>query len=288
MSKLKKKYVTNWFVLALTILNLHAYTKNNVLSHKDLENEQMHIVKLKNQDNILNLEGTKNTRYLGICDDVEGNSLNHEAFLRSDNTDDLTEGDLRKLKKLNVKTVIDLRYPNEVKKNPDKFANVNWVKYHNITIAVNRKYPVYDSYIKALECKKLIKNVFETIANAEKGTILFHCTHGKDRTGILAMLLLKISNVPDDYIVKDYAESYCFDCSQDSYNKEYEKSKEHIKKIIEYIINTYETFDNYLLSTGLSKESLSKVKKRMSLKYVDTLTDLQKRKVTDITVVRPV
>ncbi len=110
-------------------------------------------------------------------------------------------------------------------KNPDKLTNVKWIKYHNVTIAVNKKYPIYDSYVRALECKKLIKNIFETIADAEEGTILFHCTHGKYRTGILAMLLLKISNVKDEYIVKNYSECYCSDCSSGNHNKEYKKRK---------------------------------------------------------------
>lgn len=51
-------------------------------------------------------------------------------------------------------------------KNPDKLTNVKWIKYHNVTIAVNKKYPIHDSYVRAWECKKLIKNIFETIADA--------------------------------------------------------------------------------------------------------------------------
>lgn len=111
-------------------------------------------------------------------------------------------------------------------KNPDKLTNVKWIKYHNVTIAVNKKYPIHDSYVRAWECKKLIKNIFETtIADAEESTISFHCTHGKYRTGILAMLLLKISNVKDEYIVKNYSECYCSDCSSRNHNKEYKKRK---------------------------------------------------------------
>lgn len=123
---------------------------------------------------------------------------------------------------------------------------------------------MYDSYIKALEFKKLIKNAFETIANAEEGTILFHCTYGKDRTGILAALLLGIANVKDEYIVENYLNCYLFDCPSENYENEYKKGKENIEKIIKYIIDTYESFDNYLISSGLSKENLYKVKKRIN------------------------
>ena len=115
MLKLKKSII-NLIVLVLTILNLLVYSENEALSYKTLGNNQIHIDKLKKQNNVLILDGTKNTRYLGIYNDVEGNSLNYEAFLRYDNTGSLTENDLKKLKELNVKTVIDLRYPNEIKK----------------------------------------------------------------------------------------------------------------------------------------------------------------------------
>ena len=41
--------------------------------------------------------------------------------------------------------------------------------------------------------------------NAEKGICtLFHCTAGKDRTGIVSMALLKSYGVSDEEIIKDY------------------------------------------------------------------------------------
>lgn len=81
MLKLKRKYVINLFVLALTILNLYAYSENKVLLHKALGNGKRMFDKLNNQeDNVLNLEGTKNTRYLGIYNDIEGRSLIIKPF----------------------------------------------------------------------------------------------------------------------------------------------------------------------------------------------------------------
>ena len=39
-------------------------------------------------------------------------------------------------------------------------------------------------------------------------TVLFHCSAGKDRTGIIAGLLLELAGCHDYDIVKDYSESY--------------------------------------------------------------------------------
>jgi hypothetical protein len=35
--------------------------------------------------------------------------------------------------------------------------------------------------------------------------VLFHCSHGKDRTGIIAALLLKCAGVSDEDVITDYA-----------------------------------------------------------------------------------
>ena len=51
-----------------------------------------------------------------------------------------------------------------------------------------------------------LNQVVETLrANADKGiTTLFHCTAGKDRTGIASMALLKSYGVGDKEIIRDY------------------------------------------------------------------------------------
>ena len=48
--------------------------------------------------------------------------------------------------------------------------------------------------------------VFNAIAEAE-GTVLFHCFAGKDRTGIVAAMLLDLAGVPREHIAFDYGET---------------------------------------------------------------------------------
>ena len=134
-----KKYIIYLCTLEL-ILNSSIYAKNKIQSCETLENRKTCAQEIDMHDDILTLDGTKNTRYLGIYNDIQGNPLDKTAFLRSDNTNNLSEKDLNKLKEMNVKNVIDLRYPNEAAKAPNRLKDLDWVKYHNITIAVNRKY----------------------------------------------------------------------------------------------------------------------------------------------------
>ncbi|KAL8696015.1 MAG: hypothetical protein Q9224_003017 [Gallowayella concinna] len=52
-----------------------------------------------------------------------------------------------------------------------------------------------------------LKQIFDVLAEAESYPIFFHCTSGKDRTGLVAFMLLMILGVPFDIISVDYMAS---------------------------------------------------------------------------------
>ena len=63
-----------------------------------------------------------------------------------------------------------------------------------------------DLYLRALsERGNVIVDVLNAIADASDGVVLFHCTAGKDRTGLIAAMLLSLAGVAEDLIVEDYA-----------------------------------------------------------------------------------
>lgn len=231
--------------------NLYVDINSNINSNEDSE--------------MFILEGTKNTRYLEIFKNSKGYKLKKNSFFRSDNTDKLTEKDISRLRNAWVKTALDLRYLNEISKSPDRLSKINGITYYNLTIPVNRRYPLYDSYVKALECKSFIKNIFETISSAQEGIILFHCTYGKDRTGILSMLLLGLVDIPVEDITKNYCTCYCYNepCNNEDRSSLYKSSEELISRIIKYILDKYESFYNYLLSCNISPQDLLKIKEKL-------------------------
>ena len=47
--------------------------------------------------------------------------------------------------------------------------------------------------------------VLEAVERAEPGGVLFHCVGGRDRTGIVAIVLLSIAGVAPQLIAEDYA-----------------------------------------------------------------------------------
>ncbi|KAJ1960668.1 hypothetical protein GGI12_003676 [Dipsacomyces acuminosporus] len=61
----------------------------------------------------------------------------------------------------------------------------------------------YEDYVDY--CKEELASVLRIFADPCAYPILFHCQHGKDRTGIVAMLLLGILDVDDDIITEDYS-----------------------------------------------------------------------------------
>ena len=230
----------------------------------------------------INLNSVNNIRFLGWKMKGEnGNLINDKAFIRSGNTNALTPEDLAALKELGVKTVIDLRYPEELKHEQDKFSNEPGVKYKNITILVE-----YGSFKSANEmiqdyCEALgsyglkgaiektksknarnnIKKIFETIANTpENGKILFHCSHGKDRTGILSMLILSLAGVSKEDIVKNFLECY----NKDGKSKVQPFTKEAVEKFIDFLTERYGDVGKFLKDKcGVSDETIKKVKKRI-------------------------
>jgi len=58
-----------------------------------------------------------------------------------------------------------------------------------------------------------LKSAAEMCASGEALPLLVHCTHGKDRTGVLVALLLYSCGVPEEEIVKDYTRSHEWGCS---------------------------------------------------------------------------
>ena len=231
----------------------------------------------------INLNSVKNIRFLGWKMKGEnGKLINDEAFIRSGNTNNLTPENLAALKKLGVQTVIDLRYPGEVEDRPDKFSNEPGVNYKNITIFVERgsfknTEEMVNDYLHALGCfkpedvesvefklsaQKNIKEIFETIANTtEDGKILFHCSHGKDRTGILSMLILSLAGVSKEDIVKNFLE--CYNKGGKSQIKK-NLTEPAVRQFIDFLIKNYGSVKEFLRARcGISDETIKKVKKRI-------------------------
>ena len=166
----------------------------------------------------LEIEGTYNIRDLGDYPVKGGNTTCRHILVRAGNLDQVPLSSQQQLKDYGVKTVIDLRDEWEVQQFPNVFVQSKTIKYLNLPLIGNhfsnskgwkeetQDYDGLDElYCKYLDhCQIQIGTIISTIAESMP-TIVFHCYAGKDRTGIIAALLLGSVGVPDHLIAKDYS-----------------------------------------------------------------------------------
>lgn len=154
------------------------------------------------------LETTLNTRDLGgYSSAVSGNGLKLWRILRSDVQNYPSERDICLLKENGILTIIDLRGERDVQRKPSGFADREDFVYINIPIEEGSGIPesvdaVSGSYLAIAESKNMAQ-VFRTIASASGG-VMFNCTAGKDRTGVVSAVILGLCGVSEQDIVSDY------------------------------------------------------------------------------------
>lgn len=171
--------------------------------------------------NRLPLTHAFNVRDLGGYSAGDGLITRWRAFIRADDTGDLTADETDFLVEYGVRTVVDLRSLGEADARPNPFREVAEVDYHLLPLGPNQIEDVEvlaraatsstlgDFYVALLaEYPTRIAAVMHTIADAREGAILFHCAAGKDRTGVMAALLLALAGVGESDIITNYSASY--------------------------------------------------------------------------------
>lgn len=163
----------------------------------------------------LPLTGAFNVRDLGGYPTATG-ATRYRQFLRADSLHALSEADKRFLYDYGVRCIIDMRGGSELAralfKAPDNIFYVNLPLLDHINSnELEDEFPssLRELYIDGLlkDSKEQIGRVLHTAAAYPEDCVLFNCSAGKDRTGMIAMLLLKLGGVPNEVIVKDYSAS---------------------------------------------------------------------------------
>ncbi|MGW6495134.1 tyrosine-protein phosphatase [Nonomuraea angiospora] len=161
-------------------------------------------------------ERLHNFRDLGGYRAAGGGVVRWGRLFRSDSLAKLRGEDWERFLGLGVRTVIDLRYPWEIEAK-GRVPHHDGVAYHNLSIE-HRPYDqaeidpdadpwrfLADRYAEvALDGVAELRQALEVIASADE-PLVFHCASGKDRTGLVAALVLALLEVPEDDIVRDFA-----------------------------------------------------------------------------------
>ncbi|MET3536337.1 tyrosine-protein phosphatase [Chryseobacterium limigenitum] len=177
----------------------------------------------KETENPIKIKKVNNFRTVKNIKNSEGKILKEGKFYRSGNLYKLKNSSFNELEKLGIKEIIDLRNAKEIGDKPDNLPeNIVYKKYSafedqgdqlsqakklvlkgkvNASDADKRMLDFYREYVT--ENPEIIKKIINEILESDQ-PILYHCTAGKDRTGIITALILSILKFDKETIYNDY------------------------------------------------------------------------------------
>jgi len=186
------------------------------------------------------VKGIVNARDLGGYAMQDGRRLRSGLLIRSAHLADAAETDIAFLASLPVTRIVDFRLREELRGKADKPVpgaeytalpidasgnaigsasekekkqfirgkkfNVNKII---VTLAFNKKAQavagaMYPTLVFNPECQKQFARFFRIVLETESGALLYHCTQGKDRTGIASALLLAALGASRETIIADF------------------------------------------------------------------------------------
>ncbi len=240
--------------------------------------------------NLIKLDGSKNLRHVGGMVRKNNKPVSSGVFFRSGDLRHLTKSSLIKLtQNYKIKTILDLRRPPDAKTTPEYLRNGKACAYENIDlIGMNNQTlsksivesitdPDMDEelknicimYISWIENRKTqLKEIFDLLSNKNSHPILFHCAAGKDRTGVVAALLLSLVDIDINTIVDDYAISAEYLFENPLEDSPFETWQEYQKiasppmamiKTLTFVNNKYGSVPQYLKSIGISDDQIASI-----------------------------
>ena len=164
------------------------------------------------------LTGVFNFRDLGGYETADGRSVRWRTIFRADGLGHLTADDVEALRPVGLRTVVDLRTVGELEQRGRFPVDDYPVAFHHLSVidqtwdldeAIRENLPttefLHRSYHQMLDQGAgAFATAFEVLAGPDALPAVFHCAAGKDRTGLLAALLLGSLGIGHDDIVDDY------------------------------------------------------------------------------------
>ena len=130
-------------------------------------------------------------------------------YIRSDAPLCLTEEEIQWLLDNHITTLVDLRSAQELERKPCPLQDVAGFTYYHIPVTGGGDTPksrehLYEVYRGMVDAQ--MDTILEAILNAASN-VMYFCTAGKDRTGVVSALLLKRLGISEEVIVEDYMKS---------------------------------------------------------------------------------
>ena len=165
-------------------------------------------------------DGIENARELGGLTRPDGARIKDNLLFRTGHLGHATDEDIKRLAELGVSCVMDLRDPSEVRRAPDRdvpgakhfhfpalpdlgtlFPPVNTATPAQARQAFHDMYRYLGLFPESIEA---YSGFFRELLAAEGKPVLWHCTQGKDRTGVGTMLLLSALGFDRETVIQEY------------------------------------------------------------------------------------
>jgi protein-tyrosine phosphatase len=184
-------------------------------------------------ERILPLKTGVNFRDLGGYPTSDGHFTRWGRLFRAGSFSRLSDADRDYLGALSLKLVCDLRSDQETEQNPDVMPAPGVEYWHHPLFTHKESQDGVRRFLLSLNNAERIKNallesytldmidrkgplfgeILRRMADSAHLPMAFHCTAGKDRTGVTAALLLAVLGVPEDIIVADYSISNLYNAT---------------------------------------------------------------------------
>jgi protein tyrosine/serine phosphatase len=242
----------------------------------------------------LDWEGCVNVRDLGGLPTEDGRETRPGRLVRADNLRRLSDAGWRALADAGVRRIVDLRFPEELAEDPPRDVDVEvvhvsllgpsrtaeWQDEFNAALdqaATAEEYLVW-SYLEFLERYRAeFGRVFAALAEAPRGAVAFHCLGGKDRTGLVAALALRLAGVPLHEVAADYALTEAnlapgnpawVDAAPDAAERRRRElllpsPPSAMRRVLEELERRYGGTAGYLRACGVPEEDLERLRRRL-------------------------
>jgi len=218
------------------------------------------------------------------------------GLVRADNVRRLSDAGWRALVDHGVRRIVDLRFPEEIAEDPPADAPVEVV---HISLLGPSRTPEWEaefgaamdrsetpeeylawSYVEFLErYRDRFAQVFAAIAEAPDGPVLVHCMGGKDRTGLIVALALRLTGVQLEDVIADYARSEAnlehthaawVDGATDARERRRREMllptpPEAMRRVLEELERRHGSAEGYLRDAGVSEGDLERLRARVKV-----------------------
>jgi protein-tyrosine phosphatase len=239
------------------------------------------------------VEGAPNLRDLGGYEATDGRRVKWGRIFRSSNLGRLTDRGLEQIKRIGIHLVCDFRTEAEARNLPNRFPDSAAVGYVRLPIQHGEFEPtsVFDR-IKKGDCDWISEDfmiqgyidsvdryadlwarLFALLSAPRNRPLLFHCTGGKDRTGVAAALILVALGVPTETVIADYglSDGYNVDVRHTIYEHlrpfgvdiakvepYFTAPESRIRALLKHVASRYGSVVDYLVQTaGISENTIA-------------------------------